>query len=257
MDFNNFFNEQTNYLVMKKIILITMLVAGLFSLSNGQDIYTSSGGEMICQMSQADRGGNSISTNLRWTVFLHVGQYVNFDFGKNFGLYTGLALRNVGFIMNENRSHGTGEELRLEKHIYRTYNLGVPLAIKFGSLDNHLYFFGGAEYEWQFQFKHKYWPSGNGSRSNEKVKYTAWFTDEVRYFVPSVFVGVQFPGGINLQFKYYLQSMLNQDYKNSSGDKIYEDLNVQMFYISLSYRINNRQIKKKWDETFDTGYASR
>ena len=242
---------------MKKIILVAMLIAGLSSLSKGQDIYTSSGGEMIFQMSQADRGGNSLSTNLRWTVFLHFGQYVNFDFGKNFGLYTGLALRNVGFIMNENRSSGTEGELRLEKHIYRTYNLGVPLAIKFGSLDNHLYFFGGAEYEWQFQFKHKYWPSGNGSRSNEKVKYTGWFTDEVRYFVPSVFVGVQFPAGINLQFKYYLQSMLNQDYKDSSGDRIYGDLDVKMFYISLSFRINNRQIKTKWDETFDAGYASR
>lgn len=211
---------------------------------------------MIFQMSQADRGGNSLSTNLRWTVFLHIGQFVNVDFGNNFGLYSGLALRNVGFIMNENQSFGEQENV-LVKHIFRTYNLGIPLAIKLGSLNNHFYFFGGAEYEWQFQFKHKYWPSGNGSRSNEKVKYTAWFTDEVRYFVPSVFAGVQFPGGVNIQFKYYLQSLLNQDFKNSNGDQIYKDLNVQLFYISLSYRINNRHIQKKWEETFDAGYAKR
>ena len=242
---------------MKKVILIAILVAGLSTLSKGQDIYSSSGGEMIFQMSQADRAGSSLSTNLRWTVFLHFGQYVNFDFGNVFGLYTGLALRNVGFIMDENRPNSTGDGLQLEKHIYRTYNIGLPVAFKLGSLDNHMYFYGGAEYEWQFEFKHKYWPSGNGSRSNEKVKYTGWFTDEVRYFVPSVFAGVQFPGGINLKFKYYLQSMLNQNFKDSNGNRPYEDLNVKMFYISLSYRINNRQIKKVWDETFESGYASR
>jgi hypothetical protein len=158
--------------------------------------------------------------------------------------------------MNEKQSFGEQEDV-LMKHIYRTYNLGIPLAFKIGSFDKFMYFYAGAEYEWQFQFKHKYWPSGNGSRSNEKVKYTAWFTDEVRYFVPSVFAGVQFPAGINLQFKYYLQSLLNTDYKDSNGNKIYEDLNVQVFYISLSFRINNRSIKKKWEETFDAGYASR
>lgn len=241
---------------MKKILAILIVTASFTMHSFGQQVYGSSSGEMIFQMSQADRGGNSLSTNLRWTIFLHFGQYVNIDFGKNFGLYSGLALRNVGFIMNENQSFGDQEDV-LMKHIFRTYNLGLPLAIKIGSLDKHFYFYGGAEYEWQFQFKHKYWPSGNGSRSNEKVKYTAWFTDEVRYFVPSVFAGIQFPAGINLQFKYYLQSLLNQDFKDSNGNQIYKDMNVQIFYIALSYRINNRHIHKKWEDTFDTGYAAR
>lgn len=240
---------------MRKSLILGSIFIALAGTIKAQDIYTSTGGEMIFQMSQADRAGSPLPTNLRWTVFLHMGQYVNVDFNNNFGLYTGLALRNVGFIMNEHEIGPFGPQL--VKHIFRTYNLGVPLVLKFGSLTNHLYFFGGVEYEWQFHLKHKYWPSGNGSRSNEKVKYTSWFTDEVRFFVPSVMVGVQFPEGINLKFKYYLQEMLNKNYVNSIGVRPYEDLNVKLFYLSLSVNINNRHLKKKWEDRFNTNLTRK
>ncbi len=228
---------------------------GLMIFTKAQKVYTTTGGEMIFQMSEINRSGDHIPTNLRWTVFLHLGTNVHLDLGNAVGFYSGVAIRNVGFIMNEYNTNINNEQV-LVKHIYRTYNLGVPLAIKLGSIDKNFFIFGGGEYEWLFHFKHKYWPSGNGGRSNEKTKYTEWFSNEVKSLIPSLFAGIQFPGGVNLKFKYYLQNYMNKNYVDSAGDKPYEDLNIKLFYISLSVNIRHKSIKKIWSETRDD-YAYR
>jgi len=242
---------------MKKSVIVTFILIGALNFnSRAQEIYTNTAGEMLFQMSEVNRGGNQIPTDLRWTIFFHLGQYFHFDINKYVGFYSGIAIRNVGFIMNEKELNSQNESV-LVKHIYRTYNLGIPLAFKVGSIQDNFFVFFGAEYEWLFHFKHKYWPSGGGSRNNEKVKYTDWFSNNTPYFIPSLFAGVQFPRGINVKFKYYLQNYLNRDYLDADGNKPYEDLEIRLFYISVSFTIPYRGTRVLWEPDSKTDFAFR
>lgn len=242
---------------MEKGLVIVLIVWGALAIDGkAQEIYTNTAGEMLFQMSEVNRGGNQIPTDLRWTIFFHLGQYFHFDFNDYVGLYSGIAIRNVGFIMNEKELNSQNESV-LVKHIYRTYNIGIPLAFKVGSIKDNFFIFFGGEYEWLFHFKHKYWPSGGGSRNNEKVKYTDWFSSNTPYFIPSLFAGVQFPRGINVKFKYYMQNYLNKDYLDADGNKPYGDLNVRLFYISVSFTIPYRGTRTLWEKETITEYAYR
>jgi hypothetical protein len=139
------------------------------------------------------------------------------------------------------------------KIIRRQYTLGLPLALKVGAFDKHIYFYGGGEYEMAFHFKEKYW-TGTDDRGGTKSKDTEWFSSQTPTFLPSVFGGLQFPYGLNVKFKYYLTDFLNHDYKGNgnsvagstfdiSDQTRYEDSNI--FYVSLSWQINPGEIMDK------------
>jgi len=151
----------------------------------------------------------------------------NFDFGKAAGLFTGLAIRNVGFIEDF-------PETGLRKK-YRTYNLGIPVGLKLGSMGGtHLY--AGYEIEFPTNYKEK-------TFINERKddKFNVWFTSRVPAFYHTVLVGVQFKYGFNLKFKYYLTNFFNQSYSevNDLGETVYPfaDKDVRMFYFSLSFNL--------------------
>ena len=203
----------------------------LLSLSvRAQKLYTVSGGEIIFQSSSVEKktdGVNtSVNTNLRFTLFLHIGEYLHYDFNDHVGMFTGLGIRNVGFITEEDSI----------KDKYRTYNLGMPLAIKFGSFKKNLFLFGGAEYEWMFHFKHKTFVE------NTKTKYTSWFSNHTPALIPSVFVGLQLPAGFQFKFRYYLDNYLEERYTYTSAPQGYNK--TQVWYISVSYQIRNNKIKE-------------
>ena len=220
---------------MKKIyfsILVIFLALALTGKS--QDVYTTTGGEMVFQFADVngDVSGNTIeSTGTRWTVFLHLGMYGHMDINNNLGFYSGITMRNMGFITNERWDQD------LVKVIRRTYNIGVPLAFKLGAFDKGYFLFAGGEYEWLFHYKEKTWVDGAGARKNTKVNFTEWFSNRTPSFLPSIIAGVQFPGGINLKFRYYLKNYMNKDYKNSSGDFPYQNFDVKLFSLSLSYNL--------------------
>jgi hypothetical protein len=208
-----------------------LAVLMLLSLSvRAQKLYTVSGGEIIFQSSSVEKktdGVNtSVNTNLRFTLFLHIGEYLHYDFNDHVGMFTGLGIRNVGFITEEDSI----------KDKYRTYNLGMPLAIKFGSFKKNLFLFGGAEYEWMFHFKHKTFVE------NTKTKYTSWFSHHTPALIPSVFVGLQLPAGFQFKFRYYLDNYLEERYTYTSAPQGYNK--TQVWYISVSYQIRNNKIKE-------------
>ncbi len=68
---------------------------------------------------------NSMGT-LRFSYVINFGITFNFNFGRHFGLYTGLDVKNIGFI--EKNSGG----LTVKR---RTYNVGAPLGIKIGNIN--------------------------------------------------------------------------------------------------------------------------
>lgn len=238
------------------LLAIACIFAGLQSYGQ-TDVYTVTSGELIFQWADlsftpehiAATGDEQVANPLRFTAFFHLGQYVHMDFTDNFGLFSGLAVRNIGIISDERLNMGTTDspDIRNFKIVRRTYTVGLPLALKFGSFDDHFYFFAGGEIELAFAFKEKYWESH--SRSGAKTKEVTWFGDQTPTFMPSVFAGVQLPGGVNVKFKYYINDFLNHDFKNPNN-KV-SDLtryeSTQSVYISMSWQFKTREAKQKFE----------
>ncbi|RLD57146.1 MAG: hypothetical protein DRI97_05995 [Bacteroidetes bacterium] len=247
---------------MKRYLLILILTLAFFTLkAQNKNIYMSSGGEIILSGADVNFNGVDVNTNMRFTIFLHVQQQINFNFTDNLGLYTGLSIRNVGLIM-EDYYQNVGYDVdntdinynKNTKIKHRSYALGFPLAIKVGSFDDNFFAYGGVEYEWMFHYKQKKFIDG------DKYKFTAWNSDRVNTWIPSWFVGLQFPGGFNLKFKYYMNDFLNKDFV---GQDFGEDVDYSQFestgiwYISLSVMLKWKTIKREIDENFDNKVAYR
>ncbi len=220
---------------MKKILLVFSSFLLFINTAKSQEVYPISSGEFIFSFADVEQNGQDIPTDMRFSLFFHYGQYWHFDLFNNLGFYTGGAIRNVGFITDE-------DNYKVKR---RSYTLGVPLAVKLGSFKDGIFLYGGAEYELLFHYKQKIFTDGN------KIKSKEWFSDRTNRLVPSVFAGIQFPGGINIQFKYYLDNFLNPDYKGyDNGLPVdYSQYNkMQLYYISVSKQIRTQQIKEKAKE---------
>jgi hypothetical protein len=210
--------------VIGSMLLLVVITAG----AKAQDVYTITSGELLFQSGTIEKSGEAVNTNLRFTLWFHLGEYVHLDVTNNIGFFTGLGVRNVGFITEENDI----------KTKYRSYMLGAPIALKLGSFKDKFFIYGGAEYEWMFHFKQKTFVD------DQKVKYTEWFSNRTPHFIPSVFAGIQFPYGLNVKFKYYLQDFLNHDYQGSGDYSDYTAFSkTQVWYFSVSYQIRNSEMK--------------
>ena len=205
--------------------------------------------------------GADVNTNIRFTLFFHTQQQLNFDLTEHLGFYTGFAIRNVGLIMedyyqrvgyNVDNTHPDFNKNTKIKH--RSYSLGFPVAVKLGSLSKNFFFYAGGEYEWMFHYKQKKFIDG------EKYKFTQWTSDRVNPWVPSLFAGIQFPYGFNLKFKYYLDDFLNKDFRGTDfGVPVdYSQFeSSRIWYISLSFILSRRQAQKWLDEDSFTRTAYR
>jgi len=209
--------------------------------SKAQSTYGTSGIEMIFGVS--DISFNDITQNsaLRWTVFLNGQSYYHLDLNNNIGFYSGVAVRNVGFITKDE----TIEDVNYETVKRRSYTLGIPLAIKLGSFDNDMFIYGGAEYEWLFVYKEKHFLDG------DKIhKDVDWFSNRTNSLIPSVFAGIALPSGLNVTFKYYLKDFMNTSYVDSFGNRPYDNMVSQVYYISVSKVFRWASVKhtiSNWD----------
>ena len=223
---------------MKKLIPV-LIFALVLKLNSPAQVYRENSGEMIFAFSEVEKAGMSVDSKMRFTLFLHLEHNYHLDFSDNFGFYTGYGLRNIGIITAEN-------DIRIKR---RTYSFGVPVSFKGGSFKKHKYIYGGFEYELFFHYKQKEIIDG------DKTKQSEWFSDRTKKLNPSLFAGVQLPGGANLKFKYYLKNFLNTDFSGMDfGEPVnYSDFNkVQLFYISLSYNFKKGDIKKMVDPSTRT-----
>jgi hypothetical protein len=247
---------------MKRNILILVLALSVFTLkAQNENIYLSTGGEIILSGADMNFNGTDVNTNMRFTLFFHLQTQLNFDLSNNVGLYTGLAIRNVGLIM-EDYYQNVGYDVdqtdpnynKNTKIKHRSYALGFPIAIKLGSFDDNFFVYGGAEYEWMFHYKQKKFIDG------EKYKFTQWNSDRVNTWIPSWFVGLQFPGGINLKFKYYMNDFLNKDFvgQDFGVDVDYSQFeSTGIWYISFSTMIKWSTFRKAFKKESSNQAAFR
>jgi hypothetical protein len=248
----------------KKYILELLFLGLLIFPVKAQKFYPVTSGEIIFSQNQSSFTTSFLNrypmaslseSNVRFTMFFHLGQYMHYDASNNFGFYSGLAVRNVGMITDEILPQTvtlTSQPVNYSNYniVRRQYTLGVPLAIKVGSFNDHFYFFAGGEYELAFAFKEKYW-TDTFDRSGAKTKSVTWFGSQTPLFIPSVFGGVQFPGGFNLRFTYYLTDFLDNSYtiaKNSQDGSTYSisDLSryekSQILFFSLSWQFDTSSL---------------
>ncbi|MFC2081323.1 hypothetical protein ACFLR8_03850 [Bacteroidota bacterium] len=224
---------------MKKSIFIALFfLPVLFAKPTAaQEVYAISSWENLFQWADVENTGYAVNEKLRYTLAFNVGQYWHVDFNNMIGFYSGLGVRNVGFIYDTDLP---------TKTIRRSYNLGVPLAIKLGVFDKKIYIMGGGEYELLFHYKARRWDSNK--RRGPMTVEDEWFSDKTERFIPSVFAGIQFPGGFNIKLKYYLGDFLDLDY---TGDDLREPnvsfseyTKINMYYISICWQFRTDQMKK-------------
>ena len=187
--------------------------------------YVTTGLEMIFSLADITDNGTSESSILRWAPVFNIQSMLNKDISDKFGLFTGLAVRNVGYIYGGYTDPVTSN---VYKKKFRSYNLAVPFGVKIGNL-NGMFIYGGYELELPFLYKEKTFEGG------DKIdKITGWFSNREEPFQHGFLVGVEFPYGLNIKFKYYLSEFHNQNFTDSGGNKPYAGLKSNIFYFSLS-----------------------
>jgi len=210
---------------MKPIIysILLMLLPGII-LAQDDKIYTTSSGELIFSFASVDYPGTEEGSIMRFSPVINIQNWLNYDKSEKLGFFTGLSVRNVGFIYDV-------DETTRKK--YRTYNIGIPLGIKIGNLSEKFLFFG---YELEIPVNYKEKTFINEEKDDKK---NIWFSGRVPIFNHSLMAGVQLPYGATLKFKYYLSNFFDKDFTADDGQggtyKPYENVNVNIFYFSLSF----------------------
>lgn len=242
---------------VRTLVISLIVVASIISakLQAQVNFYSNNAGELILSGVNQIFNGADVNSNMRFTMFYHEQRLFNVDFFNLFGLYTGLAVRNIGFVsedlyqnvgfLNIDNSHPDfNKQVKIKR---RSYTLGFPLAIKLGNLKDQVFIYGGGEYEWLFHYKQKMFLEG------VKEKESDWLSDRVNSWIPSVFAGAQLPGGFNLKFKYYLKDFLNPDYIGLDFSEAVDYSTFEstgIWYISLAFFIDEQKFQKLFENKF-------
>lgn len=233
-------------------IIVAVLLIISANLSAQSKIYTTSCFEFLFQNGQVTKDGVNPDQNMRFTVWFNYTQQGHVDFNQNLGMYTGLSIKNVGFITENEIIKSTNDlGVQIESTPYETikrrmYTIGIPLALKFGALDKNFYVYGGGEVGLALAYKEKRFESG------VKKKKTSFLGSETNLFQPSVFAGIQLPGGLNVQYRLFLDNMLDQNYgRGTEFDQSGFSKSVVQ-YISLCFNLGPNEWKK-----YGVSYSSK
>ncbi|MCH6201513.1 hypothetical protein MMU07_18170 [Aquiflexum sp. LQ15W] len=220
---------------MKKLYTTLFLLSLVLSVSFAQTKtvikenkpYFTSGGEWIFSTGTLQNNNNV----LRFSPVINLQTLLNFDQSESFGWFTGVNIRNVGFIFDESPS--------IRKKV-RNYNLGIPVGVKLGNL-NDRFFFAGYELEIAMNYRERTFVD---ERRTER--FSVWFSDRVNTLQHALFIGYTLPKGTSIKAKYYLTSFFNQGFTASDGNggtfRPYAGLDANIFYVSLNFALF-----KKWE----------
>lgn len=198
-----------------------------FYVGNGLDF------AMLSTTTFSKPGVTEKLTNPRLTAVVNLGFTFNFDLEKKLGIYTGIGIRNLGFV----------EKIKDSTIKRRVYALSIPIGIKIGDIRNRNFLFVGGGVDIPFNYREK----GFVKRSS-KQKFNEWFSERTTTVLPYVFIGYSFDPGITLKFQYYPGNFMNTSYTESHfltspGYKTYAGYNVHFYVISLGFDIHYAQYK--------------
>ena len=218
---------------MFRTIILCFLGAASAS-AYGQDsakrTYFSGGSEIAFQTAVLDVNGKDEGAVVRFAPVVNVQQTINKDMSDHFGLFLGLSVNNVGFIYDVPESD--------YRYKFRSYNLGLPVGIKIGTMNGGL-FFAGYSFEWPFNYKEKEFLN---ERKEDKI--VVWVSKRTQPFHQAVMAGFQLGNGTTLKVKYYLSNFHNEDFSEtqdvggvSTSVKPYDGLKANIIQLSLGFAL--------------------
>lgn len=179
---------------------------------------------------------------VRFTYFINTGFNLNYNFNNYIGLFTGLGVKNIGFIEKIKTLDSTIKR--------RTYNVGLPIGIKFGNVKRKNYGFIGGGVDIPFNFKEKGYV-----KRGDKDKFNEWFSDRTPSYMPYGFAGISLNPGIYIKVQYYPNNFLNPAFTETTtvnGNTVTStpyalyDVSLLMFSIGLDIRYSQKmKIKHK------------
>lgn len=166
----------------------------------------------------------------RFTAFLHFGLNANFDLSKSFGIYSGVSVKNIGFIEKYAVLDSTV--------IRRAYTFGIPLGLKVGKINHGNYLLIGGGVDFPFNYKEK-----GFVKRDSKDKFNEWFSNRVPALMPYVFIGAHLHPGVAFKLQYYPTNFLNTSYTELVNGVLlepYRHYNVNLCLLTLGININYR-----------------
>jgi hypothetical protein len=110
---------------MKRITILLIALVLFTGRSYGQmKTYTTTGLEIIFSLADINDKGTDQSSILRFEPVINIETMYNADMSSKFGIFSGLAIRNVGYIYG-NYTDPSNEATYKKK--FRSYNIGVPI----------------------------------------------------------------------------------------------------------------------------------
>jgi hypothetical protein len=215
---------------MKNILLTLLLTVIVMVAGNSQSspVYYSAGMEMPFSWANITDNGQDASSTMRFAPFFSFSSLTHKDFSPKAGIFGGFSVKNVGYIYEDYREPVNGFT---QKKKFRTYNVGIPVGLKFGNLAS-TFIYGGYEIEYAITYKEKTFDGGD-----QTDKIFGWFSNRSEPFQHGFFAGIETAKGTNLKFRYYLSEFHNQDYTDSGGYKPYAGLESNIFFVSLGFQI--------------------
>ena len=170
---------------MKKIIILfgTLLCLQINAFSQNNKMYGVFESQTLFQVGMIeDSAGNQVKSILRFAPVANYTLQAHKDFFKSFGIYTGIGVKNVGFITRNNSTDITVKS--------RAYCISVPVGLKFGNLKDEKYLFIAGEFLTQLDYKEKVFTDG------DKSKRKSFYNNDVNLFNYSGSIGLSFKGFI-------------------------------------------------------------
>lgn len=225
----------------KLLLISALLITQTSIIAQTKEWYTTSGWEMPFQLANtATDIENMDAPNavMRWAPALNLNFYGNYNFNKSFGLFAGLSLDNNGYIAD------FGQDSSKVRKKFRTYNLGVPVGIKLGNVNEGFFVYGGFQIDYAFNYKEKTFLD-----DKKDEKFVVWFGDRAEQLPMSVFAGIQTKHGFNLKFQYYLNNFHNTDFNSNVDGKVYSEIEANVYSFSLVFQVfKNRKLNYKSKE---------
>jgi hypothetical protein len=164
---------------------------------------------------------------------INFGYHFNYDFDEHFGFFTGLGIKNLGFI----------EKVGDSTIKRRVYTLGIPIGFKLGNLQKRHYGFIGGGIDAPFNYREK----GFVDRDDKK-KFNEWFSNRTPDFMPYVFVGFSYGGGSTVKLQYYPGNFFNTEYQEISDGKItypYRGYSARLICLTFGLDLHYKAHEKK------------